>query len=453
MGSSGGTIGTPIGGGLPGAITDTLQPLPYTYLSIHRYARIMGISPAHFSRASAPSLSTPLFPVGSCGSVWPRYSWQNFDQVSHEELAYAIQSAEDEIARAIGFTPALDWFASEPHLYPRYFDRTRYGTGLDIRGKFKNVILKEGKYVAGGRRAVSLVGSATVAGGTLVYSDNDSDGLYETATITLATNLTNINEFKVYFTGYDGQREWEVRPVRKIETGSGNVVIYIDSWLLIEPELLCDFPSDEGFRAIDISTTANFVTTVDVYREYNDTSQVSAQFFWADTDPYTCTCGGSGCPACSYTTQDGCLTARDISMSVVSPIPASYDSTTGTWSVAASWSGCTEPERLNVWYYAGDRSEAYLRGETNDPLSDWWAQTIAWIATCRLERPLCGCTNASTLAEQLTIDLSHSARGETYFTPQEILRSPFGTRRGEIMAWKRISKLVKQERKVSYALV
>lgn len=423
------------------------QALPYTLLSLQRYARLMGVNPVHFAGATGVSLNPQVYPLsGSCDAVWFKYPWQANEQASRHELAEAIRDAEGELADVVGYWPAPVWIAKEVRAYPRPHRRYAFGDALTVRGQYKSVKARWGKVVEAGRRAVSLVGTATTAGGTLVYSDEDGDGLSETATITLATTLTEACEIKPFFAGEGGAQEWEVRPVRSVAISGGNVVIVLDSWLLIDPELYEEAPQDDGSpSAIDISTTANFVTSVDVYREYTDFAQASAEFYW-EPKPYsvspvtTCVaCSGSGCEQCQFITQTGCLHIRDVETGIVVPAPATYDSANGHWD-AANWEECREPDQVKLWYRAGEISERYLRGLTCDPLSDWWAQTIAWLATARLEHPFCACGSSGTRAAHLREDLAHV--GETsHLLAEEMLTNPFGTRRGEVQAWQRVSRL------------
>jgi hypothetical protein len=90
-----------ISGVAPGAVSDILaQPLPYTWLSLNRYAQILGIAPCNFNTA----IATPFFPSGeACQDVFYRYPWQNSGRISHEELVAAIYQAEQDIATAVGF--------------------------------------------------------------------------------------------------------------------------------------------------------------------------------------------------------------------------------------------------------------------------------------------------------------------------------------------------------------
>src|SRR3990172_8570631 len=364
----------------------------------------MGLNPAHFQRAYAASTNPVVFPIGTCSNVWPRFSWQNNDQVSHEELAFAIQSAEHDLTDLVGHFPSPDWVEQEVHMMTREFDRQYFSNGLDIRGLLKKVDTNYAKVINGGVRAVSLIGAATTASGSLAYQDVDGDGLEELAVITLATTLTVPGEIKVYFSGMGGDRDWEIRPVKSIVISGGIVVIKIDAWMLIDPELLSDYPTADGFRAIDISTPVNYVTAVDVYREYNDNTQVSAEFVWQSVEyPATCTVFS---PNASITsTQNGVTMVADGELGLVTPVPATYVVADATWRTDA-WTENIMPDYSRLFYYSGEYSNAFLRGFSTDALSDWWAQTIAWVATARLTRPLCGCASVTDMAEHLSEDLS-----------------------------------------------
>lgn len=430
----GGGVGTPVSGGAPGS-GSFVEPLPYTLLSLPRYARIMGINPVHF--AGAVGLSVWPLRNNHCSDVWVRESWQYSDHIGHRDLAQAIYDAEWEIARILGYHPAPRWIAKEMHRFP------------PISGHYapsaRPVNTSFGKIVQQGRRAVSLIGTATSVGGSLSYLDLDGDGVVDTARIVLATALSDRNEIKVYFTGQDGAQEWEIRPARAKEISGGNVTIDLDAWLLIDPELLAAYPTDEDWEAINIETTANYVTSVDVYREYTDTTLASAEFFWEGNGygsiwPVGCCSGVGCCTVCGSTSQEGCLAIRDVDAGVVVPVPATYDDDTAVWNSAA-WSVCDRPGQVKLWYQAGDLAEYYLRGDSYEPLSDWWAQTIAWVATCRLEREFCSCSNVNALADNLRQDLAYSGQDFNYQNDFELLGNPLGTRRGEMMAWKRISRL------------
>jgi hypothetical protein len=410
----------------------------------------MGINPVHFAGATAGS----VFPIrNSCSDVWKRYSWQNVDSVSHYDLAVAIREAEDEIASELGWYPAPMWIAQEVIQFPRYYrpDMRRAG-GRDVRDYRAGVKTDFAKIIAPGRRAVTLLETATVAGASLKYSDEDGDGFAETATVTVATTLTNADEIKVYITDTDGIQEWEIRSPRSKSISGGNYVAIFDSWLFIDPDVLAAYPTDDGISAVDISTTTNYVSSVDVYREYNDTTAVSAELIWEPqaTAVGICTvCSGTGCEACSLVTQDGCMHVRDANIGIAVPTPATYDSTNLEWDQNAM-SVCRDPDFVKLWYYAGDLSNRWRADRTFKELTTHWANAIAWMATARLERPFCNCGAVTALATELRRDLAFV--GETSqqlsFT---LAANPFGTRVGEIKAWQQVQRA--KDKVVSMALV
>ena len=213
--SGSGTI-TPIAPG-SGTGLSLAEPLPYTLLSLSGYAQIMGINPVHFMGATASSIG--VFPIqggggsNSCNDLWHRYSWQWADSVSHYDLAEAIQQAEYDIARELGYWMAPMWISQEVHQYPRHHRQDVYRVGgRNVRGQMNSIKTNFAKIIAGGRRNVDTkLGTATVAGGSLAYTDEDGDGFAETATVELATTLTDETQIKVYFTDTLGAQEWEIR--------------------------------------------------------------------------------------------------------------------------------------------------------------------------------------------------------------------------------------------------
>jgi len=422
------------------------QPLPYTLLAKARYAQILGIAPVHFQRATAGN----VFPVApnACADLWPRYSWQYADHVSHEDIVRAIYDAEQDIARELGWYPA-PWFVSEEiQQYPRHHRPDVYRRcGRNVRGMKLSVFADYAKFIVGGRRAVDPIGTATVGDNTLRYSSEDGDGFSERATIELTTTYTQaqVKAIKVYFNDQDGDQQWEIRPVWSKSITGTTLTITAPSWLFIDPDLQAAYPTVDGFGAIDISTTANFVTSVDVYYEYVDDTATSAEFYW---EPYPggivlsgiCSCcGGYGCPACEYSTQTGCLHARDPELGIVVPQAATYNAGTNQWS-ADTFSVCRDPEFVKLWYFAGEYEDRYLNGNLLDPLSDYWAHAIAWLATTKLERPFCSCGNVTALANRLREDLAFTGTDTAYQLDLAILSNPFGTQRGAVMAWQRVDK-------------
>jgi hypothetical protein len=400
----------------------------------------MGIIPPHFGQGT----SGTRFTNSSCSDVWYQYSWQARDQVAREDLALEIHAAEEELAVAMGYYPGPKYTVEEDYDYPRFHRRELWQTDMgNVRFAPKSINLRHGRFIGPGRRAVTLIGTATTAGGTLVYADLDGDGFVENARITIPTTVTDINEIKAFFPGYGGVPEWEIRTEKAKSLAGGNVVMDFYVWQLVSPALWEAFPSADGIYPVDLTVLANLLTSVQVYRVYRDTTQTSVQFLW-NPDAGCTFCGGAGCLQCGYDTVDGCIYARDFYTGIVVPAPASYDAASGDW-VSVTCDACRDPDMVKLWYESGEIDERYLSGYTHDPLSEDWARIIAYMATARFERPFCTCGNSEALAEWLREDLAFTPQGAgSRFTTEDVTSSPFGTHRGEVMAWMKIKKLKKR---------
>ena len=421
-----------------------------TLLSLDRFAQILGISPAHFAGAASAQSGTNPFPVLGCSDVWMQHSFQSNDRIGREDIALAIENAEQDIAEVLGYWPA-PMFIEEVHKFPQHYRPEVFDAGRNVRGMRKDVNLKWGRLIEPGQRNIASVGGASVVGGEMVFSDDDGDGYSETVTITLATALTEACEIKVYFDG-ESTPEWEIRPHRSITIAGGNVTIVFWAWQLIDPDLWEAFPTGNP-EALNLLGTI-YVDAVDVYREFVDTTEPSAQFFWEpkvrNVFPIFCSsCSGTGCPTCSLTTQDGCMYVRDVDQGIGVPVPAEFDEDEEIW-LEQAFTECRAPDMVKVWYYAGDLDPLYLQHTTPtsavrrrcDPLSNYWAEAIAWLATARLERNFCGCQQKTAFVNNLRHDTSSFPPDGTSFTLSEgDLDNPFGTRGGEIRAWRKIGKL------------
>ena len=423
------------------------EPLTNTLLGIHRYAKILGINPAHFAGGAGGT----VFPVmnNACEDVWPRYSWQASDRVSHEELALEIHNAERDIAAVLGYFPAPTWIEEEVQPYPRYHRRDAYNVGMsNVRGQLKSLKLRWGKFIQGGVRAVSqtefTIPTPTVGAG-LTYLDTNTDGFIDTARIITATTLTNVYDIKVYFAGLNGAQAWEIRPIRSKVIALGTLTIEIDPWLMIDPDALAALPTTAGFAAINLDAVlpaiGDYVDEVDLFYEHNDSTEPGAILYWEQEPSLQCSaCAGVGCAACSFSSQDGCIHVRDTERGFVAVTPGTYDEDIGAWRRIGP-SVCRDPDQIKLYYYGGEQSDEWLSGISIDPLSHYMAQAIAWMVTARLERPFCACSNVTSLGNHLKEDLSLST-DQGRFISNITLSNPFGTRRGEVQAWMRVSMLI-----------
>lgn len=426
----------------------------HTLLSLDRFFALAGMNPVHANGGRGEV----YFPdLNQCSDIFYQYMWQQQNNVSREEIANAIKQAEDEISRVLSFSPAPHWVEQDLRDYPQHFMHDAYSWGMsDVRGMPKSVQLTEGKFIEGGRRTLDVVS----LGAVVVYSDADNDGFDETATITVPTSLTNKCQIHCYYAGKSGASDWEIRPPRSVTLTGGNVVFVFWSWQLFKPELLEAFPTTlnmtnenpYGVTPVDIEDVASYVATIDVYREWTDTTSVSATFYWEraglinagiSLGGWCCgSCGNTGCSACEFITQDGCIIVKDANGTSVVPTPASYDSDNSQWDFSYLL-GCRNPDLVKFWYRAGEQSQDYLQGRTCDPLSNFYAEAIAMLATSRVTRPFCTCNNSLTLTNEWQRDLSFTGSrvAGSYVVSASDLDNPFGTRAGAVMSWKKIGRM------------
>ena len=422
-----------------------------TLLSLDRYAQIMGINPMHFAGATANRF-WPLH--NACSDLWLQHEWQFADAVSRESLANEIHNAEIDIARELGWWPAPVWIAQEIQPYSRHYRRDTYRAyGSDVRNQRTSVKTEYGKVIAGGQRNVMAV-ELNVA---VTYTDAESDGFAETATVTCTTTQTDPFTVQVFTAGLSGAETWEIRPPRTKTISGTTFTATFWAWQMIDPTLWEFQPTVDnlnGSTTIDLRgleqtpvVTTNLVRTVDVYYVYNDISESSCLLLW-EPEPqgsflnYSWACSSvAECQACQLTAQDGCLHVRNPLLGLVVPTPGTYDSSTGDWTQACFVIG-RDPDLVKLWYYCGDISNRYLSGQGFDYLSGRWAKAIVQLATARLERPLCSCGNLTALTTKWQADAAVSTDALQINLPD--LDNPFGTRYGEILAWRE----VKRERRI-----
>jgi len=394
-----------------------------TLLSLNRYARVMGLDPLHFAQGISV-----LRPEPPCSDVWYQYDWQDSDKVSRDQMARLIAEAERDIATALGYWPAPVWVEEERHPYPEPQRVDLTGTGIDARGHYKTVQTQWGWVRCGGKRATEPLGTADYT-----PLDADGDDYDEWAVFELEVSASlNTCEVNAYFKVYDGtdnsrtdpsstgaDPSWQVRPLYA-DLSDTTLTIRIPRWELFKPRLQTALG---GVEPIDADDVANYVDELVFYRVYND-PQESVLFGWGDEYCET--------PACAIGTQTGCFHVRNRRSGLLIPQPATYAD--GEFS-AASWAAGYEPNIVWLSYCAG-LCERSIGG--CDCLSDYWARTIAILATARLDWKLCSCVNVAKSVEIWREDLARNTDIRTFTVDPDVLSNPFGTRMGEVEAWKRV---------------
>lgn len=400
-----------------------------TLLPLDTFARIAGVHPLHFNQVELHGLPNmgDDSTVRTCGMPIFQYQWQTASRMGREDVAEAIAQAEQLMNAEMGFKLAPDWTVKDAVNAARPGNVGLFsGNSVGVRGQFNVVRASEGYIISGGIEAKSVI----EAGATVVYSDPDSDGYPELATITSPTTVVDANEIALYYPGESGATDWEVRPLKKVTIVGGIATIECYRQQLVIPDLLTTlFPI-----GVDGTDDAYFLQTVDVYRHYNDPSD-QAQLIY-DGGPICGICEGAGCSVCGFGIQTGCMVVRDHRLGMVSYQP-------GTWDVDGfrfEANAFRAPDRLNLNYIAGWRDHRAQR-----PLCDMdlrWARAITYFALSFLSRPICACEPIESQMKHWREDLAHniSERGisSSFRIPNKKFDNPFGTTRGALFAWEAI---------------
>jgi len=391
----------------------------YTWLPLDRFFKIMGANPFHSN-----GIYTELQPVRSgCDDFWLQYDWQDSQHVSREDLAEAIKDAEQQISNYVGYNLLPDWEIDERQDTERPGDPTLFSSGISIRGQRKTIRTDKYHVISGGQRTKTAI----EAGAAIVRSDDDGDGYAETCTVVSATSVTDVNEIRLYYPSENAADKWEIRPLESVSISGGNVTITFKIWQIPLPELL------ERLDATSINgdVAANFITTADVYRVWNNPA-VQVQFMW-EPFPY-CSCDTGTCASCQHGTQYGCLLARDYRLGRFAYAPATYSDGAFTETY---FSECRDPDQMRLWYQSGYQDKS--RERPWQQLDPFWEKAIAYFAVSLLDREICECEPLIVFWQKWQRDLSQ-VDARSYTKSFRDLDNPFGSWQGAIYAWRRANQ-------------
>lgn len=398
-----------------------------TKLPLDTFARIFGMHPLHFNQVVIPDIGAP------CDVIMFQHTWQTADAVSREEIAIAIAEAESRMEQYLHFRLAPTWEKDEWRGLGRPFQSEYVNySRRDVRGFHQSVTGDWGYLIAGGTEAKTLI----EADATIVFTDKDGDGYFETATVTVPTSVTDVNEIAIYYPGKDADDTWEIRPTQ-VSILAGVATITFRREMVVLEDLLEAMDTQDS--QVDGLDDAQFLETVDVYRHWNDPS-LQAQLLWEPIALGCGFCGASGCDNCAYAFTYGCLLGRgDPRQSIMSFQPATWNADTfsfdwGEWAIRRQ----ADIVRLN--YYGGFQNKRLKYDKRMDPQ---WERAVAYMAMCLLERPPCTCALGSWNRWRSDLLLARGSEdGIAIFQPlssrstlSNPLDNPFGTRRGELYAW------------------
>lgn len=419
-------------------------------LPLATWIDMMGFHPFHaFGIAGTGDLAVDT----GCDTLIRRYPWQNSDAASQLEIAQAIETAERKLTDYLGYAPAPR-YVTETLAWPVRADNQIPWAAAGSDGRRLTVKLREGEV-----RAVGVETLASISIGAVVaYSDTDGDGIDDTFTITAATTITDTSQIAVYFSTADRfsgwgasddlSSHWRVQPIQASISG-GTVTVRGSKAQCVRP-IKYEGIANVGSNGLEPPTAANFVTTLDIYRRYTGTdgntvatSQGVITWETAPAHGWWCYCGCNASDPYNGSPFDPAAVAqavarvgiRDGTHGLVTPAEASYDTTSGIWS-ALDWSVCSQPDRVTIRYLAG-----YPLG-SDGLMQEPFRTIVARLAAAELARNVCGCAQANKQLYYWQHDLAQTARGDELFSiSQQNLDNPFGTRRGQVYAYKAVQNL------------
>lgn len=385
----------------------------YTLMPLDTWAEILNISPWEFNGFLYPTPKS-----AQCKSVFKQFGWQQ-DHLAREEVSDAIAAAEKMIADQCLFWPAPHYELDEVIPYPRPHQRDLWGLAGTARGEWKTVQLRWHHVISGGVMNRTLIGN--IAGANITTQDNDGDGVFETFTATInnpaIATITDANELGLYFTSSDRHGEaigevWRLRPV-KVSIAANVATFHGHRTLLANPAKAYGVAQAD----LDPSVAANYVTSLDCYRTFTDTTSTSPLNYqgvaiWKNDPSCTQDCTFSLLPIClgDHLNEQG-------------RVFASFGS-------ASCWPfGSREPDRLQCNYVSG------LALDSNGQMQREMARAVTYLSVSLLAHTKCGCDRSNRILDYYRDRISKFIDNAANATAYQDSDNPFPMTLGGQFAW------------------
>jgi hypothetical protein len=399
-------------------------------MGVSEWYNFMGVHPWH-----GMQLSNALIPLNSkCSALVYEYAWQNADRAGRNEIRQAIEEAERLFHQYSRVWPSPR-FVEVTLPYPPLGD-TRYTRFFDVggQGRWLNVQVPDAELIALGPAVES--DNATEA---LTYTDEDGDGLFETATaIATVTSGTTASEVVARFLAADcgPVTPPEITP-RSVEVSGVNATLVFNTWDLVRPVRYQGAASgtlDPGNGVAPAATVC--APSIEVFRRRADPTGTTIDTAMAvlewETTPYpwwawccTPTAGDAEDPAAVAQAIARCV-IRDAHNGIIAFGEAAYDSDTQEWQAVCDWRQCRAPDRITLRYQAGGM--------------DGWQRTLAGLAAATVNRGVCACDGANHAIYDWQKDLSQTGATNDLYQAPDDFSNPLGSRRGQIAAWRFLSQ-------------
>jgi len=427
-----------------------MPTIPNTKLSLERWRQLAHIPPAEFYNLTFMSCPNPPLPRTSCNEQWGMYpvdgSLNYFDlatqiNISVEEItAYLGNSIHPEFVCDTQSYPANSPFPPNiTHQYSSYDGRysTTYDTAwpsYPLSPEFQEM----------GIKTENVLATATQTGGQLTFEDRDSDGFFETAVVTLVLGSPpeSTKDCWISLQFSDGR---DVGPITVTQNDGVNLIIELNSYQIISQDLYSPFYDTGQLDVCQLADDVLFtesVTAVETYPDFTNQGKYSS---------YTsngCGCGGN-CDVCTATEQTVCVQLIGNNRGV--PIPADYDVTDGFCNLTDCSTLC-RPDKVELYYFANPcQTENCDSASCVTGVCAKFEKALYYLSATRLG-DICDCSCAANSSNDF-FKVQREAgdgTGNSYNSNNvgfEIVESsPFGTRWGEVMAYRILRNL--QENKI-----
>lgn len=367
-----------------------------TLLPLDQFGDIMGFERFQYNQIKEGLV---LGRDAQCGSVVYQHSYQK-QFFSIDEIALAIQQAEEALAPILNFYPAPKYIVNDEFMYPIDY-RLQTPNFITPRGNWKPIQVTWQYLQQLGTRTRTLI----EADATYSTSDDDGDSIDDHFTVTVATTETDISKLALYFAAGDRSildESWRIRPVRVTANGT-NAIFKGHISLLVDPAL------KESLDPIPLNATdlGIYVTGVDAYLITYDTNLIGTAYWDVDFRCLTPTSGGINPDTPIIKFEDGWIR----------PI------VDGVFTVGKA------PDRLSLNYLAGVPYDTY--GRMQEP----YATAVAALALSYLPTASCGCERAQQKLNFLMSTPTNNEQGKRPMTTKEIDNNPFQPTRGGLIAW------------------
>lgn len=227
-----------------------------TYGLLNHWQSVLDVNIWHFNQIAGDGAP---FVGDNCREVWV--------QPEREHVARALYDAVQQMKDAMGFYPRPVYLS----------ERIPFGRGVPYQLQVLQTKWGNRKLIEFGQRATSAIQAAA----TVVYSDSDGDGIDDLATITVTSGVST-DEVALFFQVSDGAPSaahelWEITPIT-VSQAAGVTTITAPRAYFVKPSTIWNIPRDPTDPNTlekndgDTRATGDFVTAVDVYRVYTDTT-------------------------------------------------------------------------------------------------------------------------------------------------------------------------------------